>query len=67
MLTSPKRLVASGDRVLRYRRVHNGWQLWLYGNAECTIGTFLFLNDNATASKITWHADGSETILELEE
>jgi hypothetical protein len=56
-----------GHYGVRYRRIIDGWQIWLMGNAALTIGTYLFLADNGRVSKITIHEDGGVTEIELDD
>lgn len=56
-------------RVERYDGLthHNsGWRVWLTADKNFANGTFIFLTDVGSVERITWHADGSESILEME-
>lgn len=41
------------------------WRLWLSANADYTLGTFIQLNDDGTIQRVTWLADGSESIFDI--
>ncbi len=41
------------------------WRLWLMANGDFTLGTFIQLLDNGKVNRITWHADGTETVFEV--
>lgn len=43
----------------------NVWRLWLTGNSDFTLGTFLELGYNGTVRRITWHPDGTESVFEI--
>lgn len=64
----------SPAKVLRVERVldeiHAGlhyshWRLWLMANGDFSLGTFIQLLDNGDINRVTWHPDGTETVLEL--
>ena len=40
------------------------WRLWLMANGDYTLGTFIQLCDDGKINRVTWHDDGTETILE---
>ena len=59
-------------RQLRIERVEvpiagekDHWRLWLMANGDFTLGTFIQLLDNGVVNRVTWHEDGTETILEV--
>lgn len=41
------------------------WRLWLMANGEFSLGTFIQLLDNGEINRVTWHPDGTETILNI--
>ncbi len=41
------------------------WRLWLMANGDFTLGTFIQLLDDGTINRITWHEDGTETVMEI--
>jgi hypothetical protein len=41
------------------------WRLWLTANGDFTLGTFIQLLDNGTVNRVTWHEDGTESVLEV--
>ncbi|KKL75427.1 hypothetical protein LCGC14_2054980 [marine sediment metagenome] len=41
------------------------WRLWLMANGDFTLGTFIQLLDNGKVNRVTWHEDGTETVLEI--
>ena len=43
------------------------WRLWLMANGDFTLGTFIQLLDNGKVNRVTWHADGTETVFEVKE
>ncbi len=45
----------------------NHWRLWLMANGDFTLGTFIQLLDNGKVNRVTWHEDGTESILEVKE
>ena len=62
----------SPARQLRVERIHEhtkigtcSWRLWLTANGDFTLGTYIQLMDNGTINRVTWHEDGTETILEV--
>ena len=66
----------SPARQLRVERVHGididemiikhgYWRLWLMANGDFTLGTFIQLLDNGVVNRVTWHEDGTETVLEI--
>ena len=66
----------SPARCLRVERVRSPWKhhdpgshwrLWLMANGDFTLGTFIQLLDNGKVNRITWHADGTETVFEVKE
>ena len=52
-------------RQLRIERIKETWRLWLMANGDFTLGTFIQLLDNGTINRVTWHEDGTETILNI--
>lgn len=34
-------------------------------NGDFTLGTFIQLLDNGNVNRVTWHEDGTETVLEI--
>jgi hypothetical protein len=68
-LPSPAKVL----RVERVGKVHKqdstdqqgSWRLWLTANGSFSLGTFVQLLDNGEINRVTWHPDGTETILEL--
>lgn len=63
----PTKVFHIGRLGVRYRRRTDGWEIWLMGNADCTIGTYLMFYDSGKIEKITHHADGGISVLELED
>jgi len=70
----PKRIpLQSHIKQLRVEHYYNEeyndghWMIWLTANGDFTLGTFLKLCDNGLIQRITWHEDGTETILQLTE
>lgn len=41
------------------------WRLWLMANGDFTLGTFIQLLDNGQVNHVTWHEDGTESVLEV--
>ena len=64
-LPSPARQL----RVERVQSIHQphecSWRLWLMANGDFTLGTFIQLLDNGVVNRVTWHEDGTETVLEI--
>ena len=56
--------VQPGTKLLRmYHDVQRDfWILWLFHDLQMTNGTFLRLNANGTADRVTLSRDGTETI-----
>jgi len=60
-------------KQLRVERVHGididmeygYWRLWLMANGDFTNGTFLQLLDDGSINRVTWHPDGTESVLEI--
>lgn len=50
---------------IRVERGKNCWRLWLTANGDFTLGTFIELKDSGEINRVTWHPDGSETVLEI--
>ena len=55
----------SPARQLRIEYIQPAWRLWLMANGDFTLGTFIQLLDNGVVNRVTWHEDGTETILEV--
>ena len=67
----PQRVaLQSPIRQMRISHIHdeihnnNSWRIWLTANGDWTLGTFIQLLDNGTINRITWHEDGTETVIE---
>jgi hypothetical protein len=43
------------------------WRIWLMANGAFTLGTFIQLLDNGNVNRVTWHEDGTETVLEMKD
>ena len=43
------------------------WRIWLMANGDYTLGTFIQLLDNGLVNRVTWHEDGTETVLEVKD
>ena len=43
------------------------WRLWLMANGTFTLGTFIQLLDNGTINRVTWHEDGTESVMEVKD
>jgi hypothetical protein len=43
------------------------WRVWLTGNGDFTLGTFLELDSNGSIQRVTWHEDGTESIIEVKD
>jgi len=59
-----------GVKELRVERVNTEarhWRLWLMANKDYNLGTFIQLCDDGKINRVTWHEDGTETILEYKE
>ena len=41
------------------------WRLWLMANGDFTLGTFIQLLDDGTINRVTWHEDGTESVMEV--
>ena len=61
----------SPAKMLRVERitsnVESHWRLWLMANGNFTLGTFIQLLDSGAINRVTWHEDGTETVLEIKE
>ena len=44
---------------------HSSWRLWLTANGDWSLGTFIQLDGNGKIKRITWHADGTESVFEV--
>ena len=53
------------ERVRPTKITEGHWHLWLMANGDFTLGTFIQLLDNGTINRVTWHEDGTETVLEI--
>jgi hypothetical protein len=51
----------------QYGKTCSGWRLWLMANGDFTLGTFIQLLDNGVVNRVTWHEDGTETVLEIKD
>lgn len=47
------------------RGEHGYWILWIFHNADLTLGTFLKLHDDGRIDRVTQHENGTETIVEV--
>jgi hypothetical protein len=62
-----------GIKQLRVEKIHaididaeeGHWRLWLMANSTFTLGTFIQLLDNGDVNRVTWHEDGTESVLNL--
>lgn len=63
----PTKAFHIGRHAVRYRRHTNGWEIWLMGNANCTIGTYLMFYDTGDIEKITLHEDGGVSAFVVEQ
>jgi ABC-type enterobactin transport system permease subunit len=52
-------------KQLRVEHSNSEWRLWLMANGDFTNGTFLQLLDNGSINRVTWHPDGTESVLEI--
>ena len=41
------------------------WMIWLTANGDWSLGTFIQLDGNGKIKRITWHADGTESVFEV--
>jgi hypothetical protein len=41
------------------------WKVWMTANKDFTIGTFIELDSYGNIHRVTWHEDGTESIMEL--
>ena len=41
------------------------WRLWLMANGDFTLGTFIQLLDNGTINRVTYHEDGTESVMQI--
>jgi hypothetical protein len=57
----------SPARQLRIEYIKPAWRLWLMANKDFTLGTFIQLLDNGAINRVTWHEDGTESILDIKE
>ena len=55
----------SPAQQLRIEREIGHWRLWLMANGDFTLGTFIQLLDNGVVNRVTWHEDGTETVLKV--
>ncbi len=55
-------LTHEDERILL---IGSHWRLWLMANGDFTLGTFIQLLDNGVVNRVTWHENGTETILEV--
>ena len=46
---------------------HSHWRLWLMANGDFTLGTFIQLLDNGVVNRVTWHEDGTESVMEIKD
>jgi hypothetical protein len=44
---------------------HSGWRIWLAANRDFTLGHFIELRDDGKMHKVTWHEDGSVSMLDV--
>lgn len=62
-------MLPSPAKQLRIERIHQPdichWRLWLMTNGDFSLGTFLKLNDDGSIERVTWHENGTETIVEV--
>lgn len=47
-------------RFIRIARAPDHWILWLYANADFTIGTFLELHPDGRCERVSLEPDGNE-------
>lgn len=52
-------------RLYRLDRDDGGWRLWIHHNAEFTAGTYLWLADDGTCTRVIMDTDGTETHFEV--
>ena len=57
----------SPARQLRIEYIQPASRLWLMANGDFTLGTFIQLLDNGVVNRVTWHEDGTETVLEIKD
>jgi hypothetical protein len=62
-----KFILSTPIKVLRVEQMShpNAWMIWLMANGDFTLGTFIRLCDNGEIHRVTWHEDGTETVMEM--
>lgn len=63
-LPSPARCLRV-ERFIDFGERQTGWRLWLTANGDFSLGTFIQLLDDGTINRVTWCADGTESVMEL--
>lgn len=63
----PTKAFHIGRHAVRYRRRTDGWEIWLMGNADCTVGTYLMFYDGGGMEKVTLHEDGGVSTFVVEQ
>jgi hypothetical protein len=54
------------ERCIGFNDRLTSWRIWITANGDFTLGTFIELANDGKIRRVTWHADGTETIHEGE-
>ena len=63
----PRSLTGRDDSTHTFRNYDGHWRLWLMANGDFTLGTFIQLLDNGIVNRVTWHEDGTESVMEIKD
>lgn len=55
------------DPVLIRTEDQGYWRLWLMANGDFSLGTCIRLWDNGDVDRITYHEDGTESVMEIKD
>lgn len=57
-----------GEKGVRieFDKTNSAWMLWLSHNDDWTCGTFLRMYSDGRVDRVTWLADGTEEVFEME-
>ena len=66
-LRDDSNVLTGGYKCTESRKGEPHWRLWLMANGDFTLGTFIQLLDNGKINRVTWHEDGTESVLEVKD
>ena len=59
--------IQHGLEHLRIEFLDDKWHIWINANKDFTLGTFIELNKDGKAYRVTWLADGTDHRFEITE